>query len=112
MLQNTSASHFKKLAIILLGVATAIHVCCVLILASVPPISRDALIHHLAVPKMYLAQWWNFEIPSMHFSYFPMNLDLLYLCRFYFEQRIAAKYIHFFFALLTAVLLYWYLEKC
>ena len=98
------------MAIILLGDAIVVHVCCVLILASVPPVSRDALIHHLAVPKMYLANGGIYEIPSMHFSYFPMNLDMLYLLPLYFGKDIAAKYIHFSFALFTAGLLYWYLK--
>ena len=58
----------------------------VLILASVPPVSRDALTHHLTIPKMYLAHGGIYEIPSIQFSYFPMNLDLLYLSALYFKQ--------------------------
>ncbi len=84
--------------------------CCVTILASVPPVSRDALIHHLVVPKMYLAHGGIYEIPSMHFSYFPMNLDLLYMIPLYLDFDIGAKYIHFLFALLTAGLIYRYLK--
>ena len=59
---------------------------------------------------MYLANGGIYEIPSMHFSYFPMNLDMLYLLPLYFGKDIAAKYIHFSFALFTAGLLYWYLK--
>ena len=84
---------------------------CIVMLASVPPVSRDALIHHLAVPKMYLRHGGIYEICSMHFSYFPMNLDLLYLVPLYFKNDIAAKYIHFLFALLTAGLIYRYLRQ-
>ena len=51
----------------------------IVILASVPPISRDALVHHLAVPKLYLRHGAIHEIPFMVFSYYPMNLDMLYL---------------------------------
>ena len=80
-------------------------------LASVPPTSRDALVHHLSVPKIYLRHSGIYEIPSMDFSYFPMNLDLLYLIPLYFNQPIAAKYIHFFFALLTAWLIFTFLKK-
>ena len=82
----------------------------ILLLSSVPPISRDALIHHLALPKMYLLHGGIYEIPSMHFSYFPMNLDLLYLLPLYFKFDIGAKYVHFVFALLTAGLIYRYLK--
>ena len=60
---------------------------------------------------MYLAHGGIYEIPSIQFSYFPMNLDLLYLSALYFKQDIAAKYIHFLFALLTAGLIFHYLAK-
>jgi len=93
-----------------LCVGIIVHIGCILILASVPPISRDALVHHLAIPKMYLARGEIYEIPSMRFSYFPMNVDLLYLLPLYFKNDIAAKYIHFIFALLTAGLIYRYLK--
>ncbi len=83
----------------------------IFILASVPPISRDALNHHLAIPKMYLQHGGIYEIPFINFSYFPMNIDLLYLLPLYFKNDIAAKYIHFFFALLTAWLIYKYLKQ-
>ena len=84
---------------------------CVLIMAGVPPVSRDALTHHLTIPKMYLAHGGIYEIPSIQFSYFPMNLDLLYLPALYLKNDIAPKYIHFVFALLTAGLLHRYLKR-
>ncbi|MFC1577592.1 ArnT family glycosyltransferase [Thermodesulfobacteriota bacterium] len=86
-------------------------ICSIGILAWVPPISRDALTHHLAVPKLYLQHGGIYEIPSIVFSYYPMNIDLLYLIPMYFENDIAPKYIHFLFALLTAGLIFAYLRK-
>ena len=83
----------------------------IIILASVPPISKDALVHHLAVPKLYLKQGGIYEIPSMVFSYYPMNLDLLYLVPLYFGNDIIPKFIHFTFALLTAWLIFNYLRR-
>jgi hypothetical protein len=83
----------------------------IVILASVPPVSRDALTHHLAIPKLYLKHGGIYEIPSIVFSYYPMNLDLLYMLPLYFGNDIAPKLIHFLFALLTAWLLYRYLAK-
>ncbi|MDP3282831.1 MAG: glycosyltransferase family 39 protein, partial [Desulfobacterales bacterium] len=44
-------------------------------------------------------------------SYYPMNLELLYLIPLYFGNDIVPKYIHFVFALLTAFLVYGYLIK-
>ena len=73
----------------------------VLLLCAVPPVDRDALTHHLAVPKLYLKYGGLVEIPWVPFSYFPMNLDLIYLIPLYFGNDIIPKYIHFAFALLT-----------
>jgi hypothetical protein len=83
----------------------------IMVLSWVPPVSRDALTHHLAVPKLYLQQGGIHEIPSITFSYYPMNLDLLYMVPLYFGNDIIPKFIHFVFALLTAWLIYSYLKK-
>jgi len=83
----------------------------IIFLASVPPVSKDALVHHLAVPKLYLKHGGMHEIPSLLFSYYPMNLDLLYLVPLYFGNDIVPKFIHFCFALLTAWLIYNYLRR-
>lgn len=80
-------------------------------LAAVPPVDRDALTHHLAVPKLYLRYGGIVEIPWVEFSYYPENLDLLYMIPLYFGNDIAPKYIHFGFALLTAGLIYGYLRR-
>lgn len=81
------------------------------LLAWVPPVSRDALTHHLAVPKIYLQQGGIVELPQIPFSYYPMNLDLLYMIPLYFGNDILPKYIHFAFAVFTAGLIFWYLKK-
>jgi len=82
----------------------------IIILASVPPVSRDALTHHLAVPMLYIEHGGIYEIPQIRFSYYPMNLDYLYLIPLYFGNDIFPKYIHFAFALATALLLFRYLK--
>lgn len=81
------------------------------VLSCVPPVSRDELTHHLVVPKLYLAHGGIFEIPWIVFSYYPMNLDLLYMLPLYLGSDIAAKFVHFSFALMTAGLLFRYLRK-
>jgi 4-amino-4-deoxy-L-arabinose transferase-like glycosyltransferase len=80
------------------------------IIAGVPPVSRDALTHHLAVPKLYLKHGGLVELPGIAFSYYPMNLDLLYLVPLFFGNDILPKYIHFTFAVLTAGLIYVYMK--
>jgi hypothetical protein len=76
----------------------------------VPPVSRDALTHHLALPKLYLNHGGMYEIPSLKFSYYPMNIDFLYIIPLYFGNDIVPKYIHFAFALLTAWIIFNYLK--
>jgi hypothetical protein len=98
-------------AAIFYGILLSITVASIAILASVPPVSRDALTHHLFVPKLYLKHGGIVEIPDLIFSYYPMNLDLLYLLPLYFSNDIVPKYIHFAFALLTAGMIYQYLKR-
>lgn len=99
-----------SLKIILCGLLTILIVS-IIILACVPPVSRDALIHHLAIPKLYLKHGGIYEIPNARFSYYPMNLDLLYIIPLYFGNDIIPKYMHFGFALLTAYLIFSYLKR-
>jgi hypothetical protein len=88
----------------------ALLIASILVLAAVPPVSRDALIHHLAIPKLYLESGGMYEIPEYVFSYYPMNLDLIYMLPLYFGSDIVPKYIHFVFGLLTGWLIYAYLR--
>jgi len=92
-------------------VAGVVLLVCFVLLASVPPVSRDALTHHLIIPKLYLSHGGIFEIPYIEFSYYPMNLDMLYMIPLSFGNDIIPKYIHFSFALLTAVLIFSYLKE-
>jgi len=80
------------------------------ILNLTPPISRDALIHHLAVPKLWLKHGGFYEIPWADYSYYPMYIDLLYLVGLYFKNDIAPKFIHLAFGLGTGWLIYRYLK--
>lgn len=100
------ANGIKLLALMLITLVVSI-----LIMSMVPPVSKDALVHHLAIPKLYLNHGSLYEIPFMRFSYFPMNLDLLYMIPLYFGNDILPKLIHFTFAFLTAGLVFYYLKK-
>lgn len=100
----------KLLKYILVGLTLAL-VASILVLGSTPPVDRDALTHHLAVPKLYLKHGSLYEIPHIEFSYYPMNLDLLYMIPLLFGNDIIPKYIHFAFGLLTALLIFTYLKN-
>ena len=81
------------------------------LLCLVPPVSRDALVHHLAVGKLYIKAGGMVELPTMEWSYYPMNLDVLYWGALWLGSDILPKFIHFAFGLGTAALIYRYLRE-
>jgi len=110
-LQSALENSITPSKIILLLVLLAALIVSIIILSWVPPVSRDALTHHLAIPKLYLTHGGIYEIPHLEFSYYPMNINLLYLLPLYCGNDIVPKFIHFSFALLTAGLIFNYLFK-
>lgn len=106
----TKCKSTEKYSIAIILVLLIALIASIIVLSTVPPVSKDALVHHLAIPKLYLDHGGIYEIPSAQFSYYPMNLDLLYLVPLYFGNDIVPKYIHFVFALLTALLIFNYLK--
>jgi 4-amino-4-deoxy-L-arabinose transferase-like glycosyltransferase len=104
----TAGNYCFKLIFIFLLAALVISI---IILSSVPPVSKDALTHHLAVPKLYIKNGGIYEIPRLVVSYYPMNLDLLYVIPLYFNNDIIPKFIHFSFALFTTLVIFYYLRK-
>jgi 4-amino-4-deoxy-L-arabinose transferase-like glycosyltransferase len=83
----------------------------IVLMCAVPPVSRDALTHHLAVPALYVEKGNIHELPDIIPSYYPQLLDLIYCIPLIFNNDIAPKYIHFTFALLTALLIFLYLQQ-
>ena len=96
---------------ILFAAAYVLHVLWIILLASVPPVSRDALTHHLAVPKLWVEGGGIHERPDILFSYYPQLLDVLYMAPVALGNDIAAKYLHFAFALLTALLIFLFVRR-
>ena len=94
--------------LIVLIIAT---IACIITLAAVPPVSRDALTHHLYIPKLYIQAGGIHEIPHIPFSYYPQLLDLIYILPLLFQNDILPKYIHFSFALATSLLIFIYLKR-
>jgi hypothetical protein len=82
-----------------------------IILNLTPPISRDALIHHLAIPNLWLKHGGYYEIPWADYSYYPMYINLLYTVCLYFKNDIIPKFIHLAFGLGTGWLIYLYLKE-
>ena len=101
----------KRLGTLSLYVCLLLIAISILIMAAVPPVSRDALTHHLAIPKLWIKHGGIYEIPSLIVSYYPMNMELLYWIPLYLGNDIVPKYIHFIFALATSWLIYLYLKE-
>ena len=95
----------------LLAVAILLLYFIVIVIALTPTIARDALIHHLAIPKLWLVNGGFYEIKWADFSYYPMNIDLLYLISLYFNNDILPNFIHMGFGIGTAWLIYRYLNS-
>lgn len=104
-------ANYEKHITAVLASILALLIILIIILASVPPVSRDALVHHLAVPKLWITHGGIYEMPDKVFSYYPMTLDLLYLVPLYIGNDIVPKYIHFTFALATSLLIFKYLKR-
>jgi hypothetical protein len=102
---------YKYLTTAILCSIIAVFVFTEIILSLTPPIVRDVLIHHLAIPKLWLKHGGFYDIPWAVFSYYPMNIDLLYLIPLYFGNDIIPNFIHLGFGLGTAWLIYSYLRS-
>ena len=104
-------SSLQRAGVVLVVACLLLLVFLLLIAAAVPPVSRDALTHHLAVPKLWIEHGGMVDMPALVFSYYPMNLDLLYVIPLLFGNDILPKYLHFIFALATAWMIYNFLKS-
>jgi hypothetical protein len=80
-------------------------------LAFLPPTQKDALIQHLAVPKLYLEQGGIVPFPFITPSYYPMAVDMLFLIPLSLGWDSGAQMISLLFGVLTAGLLYSFLKR-
>jgi hypothetical protein len=110
MLKNRSrVLHYLLATIICIAILLLLSI--EFLLNLTPPIARDALIHHLAIPKLWLENGGFYEIKWASFSYFPMNVDLLYIIPLYFNKDFIANFIHMSFGIGTSILIYHYLRN-
>lgn len=76
-----------------LGVV-AIFVAIVAVQSLPPPIARDALVHHLAVPNWWLKAGLIDQIPWHDWSYYPMLLNLAYTLFLKFNAEWLIPFYH------------------
>lgn len=79
------------------------------VLGLLPPISRDELTHHLAIPKLYADAGRIIEVPVAPYAYYPMLVDMLYTPWVYWGYDFVPKWIHALYGALTALSIYAYL---
>jgi hypothetical protein len=60
-----------------------------------PAVGKDALIYHLAVPKLFLKHHGLYFIPGNIFSHYPLGGEMLYVLGLALCGEVLAKGIHF-----------------
>jgi 4-amino-4-deoxy-L-arabinose transferase-like glycosyltransferase len=110
-MENNKINKYYNISIILIGIAILLLFFIEFILNITPPVARDVLIHHLAIPKLWLKNGGFYEIKWADFSYYPMNIDLLYIIPLYFNNDTIPSFIHVGFGIGTAWLIYHYLSN-
>lgn len=70
-----------------------------------PPTARDALIHHLALPRIFLEAGRVVDVPYALHAAYPQMVDMLYLLPVGLGADWAAAWIHLGFGLLAAAVL-------
>jgi hypothetical protein len=77
--------------------------CVAFLLVLTPEISKDALVYHLAVPKLFLKHQGFYFIDGNIFANYPLLGEMLYIIGLFLQGDILAKAVHFLF--LLAILL-------
>ncbi|MEI8172146.1 MAG: glycosyltransferase family 39 protein [Deltaproteobacteria bacterium] len=87
----------KRLSLLEMAFAALLLLCLAgaFILTLTPEIGKDALIYHLAVPKLFLKHQGFFFIPGNIFSHYPLHSEMLFLVGLFLQGDILAKGIHF-----------------
>jgi hypothetical protein len=81
-----------------------------LIMNLVPPIARDELTYHLAVPALYIRAGHSIDLPFIIHAYYPMLLEMLYVPLLAQLPEQAPKYLHLACGVAASALLYLYLS--
>lgn len=69
------------------------------LLVLTPAVGKDALIYHLAVPKLFLKHHGLYFVPGNIFSHYPLGGEMLYVIGLALRGEVLAKGIHFIMAL-------------
>jgi hypothetical protein len=81
----------------------------ILVFALSPIIDRDALIHHMALPKIWLTTGPFHVEPFKLFSFYPSNIQFLYYLALTVHGEFLPKILHASFLIFTSILVYRYI---
>ncbi len=82
-----SAATWEQAAKVLLGILLL----AALLLVLTPEAGKDALIYHLAVPKLYLLHHGFYSIPGNIFADYPLLTEMHYLLALFLQNDLLAK---------------------
>ena len=71
-----------------------------------PYVGWDASVAHLTLPKLYLANGGFRRVPFNVYSYWPLNIQLLYAFAMLIHDYVVAKLLHLMFLVLCVVVSY------
>jgi len=91
--------------------AGGVFVGALVVLNLLPPVARDELTHHLALPELFLTRGRADVFPFAEQSYFPMQVSVLYTPLLARGWEIAPKYLHMLFGLASVGVLHLYLSS-
>jgi len=100
--------NFKGLSffyIVVMGLLL-IHAAINFIIAHAPPISWDALMYHLALPKLFIDSHKIISLPFMYYSYLPSNTEMLYSLAMLLGTDRLPQLMHFSFGILISIDIY------
>lgn len=89
---------FKKAPSLWDKVTTIVLIVCLLfgfLLVLTPAVGKDALIYHLAAPKLFLKHHGLYFVPGNIFSHYPLGGEMLYVISLALRGEVLAKGIHF-----------------
>lgn len=82
-----------------------------LFLSLSPIVSRDALIHHMALPKLWLERG-IFSVDTYRtYAFYPSNLQILYHAALFYNLEFLPKIVHSLFLFATGYTIYRYLRN-
>jgi len=77
-----------------LALVLLVYIVALVVLDLVPPVARDELTYHLAMPKLFLREGRFQESPGIAYTYFPMLLELQFMPLLVHAGATAAKLLH------------------